>query len=140
MKYCNSCNRTTYGEPLFCNHCGSSYDVKLCPRHHPNPRNAEACSECGSRDLSTPHRKLSIGKRLLIFLLMKLPILLTVAGLAVVLVMVVKRLLFGPYAFLPLMCLALFFGLLLWFWMMLPQFLRNGIKRIFGKAKREGKR
>src|SRR6266481_1942139 len=121
MKYCNSCRRTTYGEPLFCNHCGSSYDVKYCPRHHPNPRNAEVCSECGNRDLSTPQHKISIGKRFLIFLLMKLPIVLLMAGLVAVSVFIVKRLLFGPESFLPLMCIALFLGLLLWFWMMLPE-------------------
>src|SRR5579863_9359147 len=54
MKYCFNCSRMTPGEPLFCNSCGRSYDVKLCPRHHMNPRTAEACSQCGSRDLSTP--------------------------------------------------------------------------------------
>src|SRR5260221_454390 len=134
MKYCNTCRRTTYGEPLFCNHCGSSYSHKLCPRHHPNSRNAEACSQCGSRDLSVPERKLSVGKRLLIFLLMKLPILLLMAGLVAVSVFIVKRLLFGPESFLPLMCIALCLGLLFWFWMMFPQFVRNGIKRRFGKA------
>ena len=55
MRYCNECHRMTAGEPLFCNFCGRSYDLKLCPHRHPNPRNAEICSECGSRDLSTPH-------------------------------------------------------------------------------------
>ena len=31
----------TAGEPLFCNFCGRSYDLKLCPHRHPNPRNEE---------------------------------------------------------------------------------------------------
>ena len=48
MRYCNQCHRITPGEPLFCNLCGRSYDFKLCPHRHPNPRNAEVCSECGS--------------------------------------------------------------------------------------------
>jgi hypothetical protein len=34
--------------------------VKLCPRHHANPRFAEVCSQCGSRDLSTPQPKVSL--------------------------------------------------------------------------------
>ena len=42
------------GKPLFCGHCGRTYNVKLCPRLHTNPRIAEVCSQCGSRDLSTP--------------------------------------------------------------------------------------
>src|SRR5216684_2914579 len=59
MKYCYECGRMTPGEPLFCNFCGRSYDVKLCPGRHVNPRHAEVCSQCGSRDLSTPQPKVS---------------------------------------------------------------------------------
>jgi len=54
MKYCYACGQTTGGKPLFCNFCGRSYDVKLCPSRHVNPRMAEACSRCGSRNLSFP--------------------------------------------------------------------------------------
>jgi hypothetical protein len=50
----------TAGEPLFCNFCGRSYDQKLCPRLHENPRHAEVCSQCGSRDFSTPQPKVSL--------------------------------------------------------------------------------
>jgi hypothetical protein len=56
VRYCFSCRHITGGKPLFCNHCGKSYDVKLCVRLHQNPRRAEACSQCGSRELSTPQR------------------------------------------------------------------------------------
>jgi hypothetical protein len=28
--------------------------VKFCPRLHPNPRGADFCRRCGSRDLSLP--------------------------------------------------------------------------------------
>ncbi len=54
MRYCNHCRKFTAGKAPFCNFCGRSYGVKLCPRGHSNPRAAEACSECGSKDLSTP--------------------------------------------------------------------------------------
>jgi hypothetical protein len=54
MRICLNCHRVTVGEPLFCNFCGRSFDAKLCPARHINPRNAEACSQCGSRDLTTP--------------------------------------------------------------------------------------
>src|SRR5262249_30233971 len=57
MKFCMNCHRTTSGKPMFCNFCGASYSVKICPRHHINPRSAEACSQCGSRDLSQPQLK-----------------------------------------------------------------------------------
>jgi len=60
MKYCYACGHRTGGEPLFCNFCGRSYDVKLCPKLHANPRTAEACSQCGNRDLSIPQPRIPI--------------------------------------------------------------------------------
>ncbi len=65
MKFCYHCGRMTAGEPLFCNFCGRSYDLKLCPRLHVNPRHAEVCSQCGSRDFSTPQPKVSPGWKFL---------------------------------------------------------------------------
>jgi len=60
MKYCYACGHRTGREPLFCNFCGRSYEVKLCASLHANPRTAEACSHCGSRDLSVPQPKVPI--------------------------------------------------------------------------------
>lgn len=54
---------------MFCNRCGRSYDVKLCPRLHPNPRSAEVCSKCGSRELSTPQPKVPAMWKLIAILL-----------------------------------------------------------------------
>jgi len=54
MRYCSNCKKLTSGKPPYCIHCGRTYGVRLCPRGHRNPRVAEACSECGSMDLSTP--------------------------------------------------------------------------------------
>jgi len=79
MRYCNNCHRITAGEPLFCNFCGRSYDSKLCPHRHPNPRSAEICSQCGSRDLSTPHPRMSVWLVPLLALLTALPGLLLLA-------------------------------------------------------------
>ena len=69
MRFCNSCNRITLGEPLYCNYCGSSYEVKLCHARHPNPRNAVVCSQCGSREFSQPAPPLTVGQKLGIVLL-----------------------------------------------------------------------
>jgi len=55
MRYCRNCRKFTAGRPAYCQFCASSYGVKLCPRGHKNPRAANACSECGSKELSTPH-------------------------------------------------------------------------------------
>src|SRR5690349_6196588 len=68
MKYCYACGHRTGGEPLFCNFCGRSYDVKLCPKLHVNPRIAEACSQCGSRDLSIPQPTVPVLWRFLALL------------------------------------------------------------------------
>ena len=61
MTYCYNCGHMTAGEPLFCGKCGRTYDVKLCPRLHPNPRGAEVCARCGSRELSTPQPKIPLS-------------------------------------------------------------------------------
>jgi hypothetical protein len=91
MKYCFNCNRITSGEPLFCNFCGRSYDVKLCPRKHPNPRSAQACSQCGSRELSTPQPKVPVWAPFLQFVLSIIPgIIVAIASLTVLLAAVVE--------------------------------------------------
>jgi hypothetical protein len=65
MKFCYACGRSTGGKPLFCIGCGRSYNAKLCPRLHVNPRWAEACSRCGSRNLSLPQPRVPILWRIL---------------------------------------------------------------------------
>src|SRR6185437_13761725 len=69
MRYCHECGKITGGEPRYCQFCGRTYDVKLCPRRHENPRFAEVCSQCGSRELSTPQPKISALWRVLEFVL-----------------------------------------------------------------------
>ena len=64
MRYCNSCHRYTAGNPLFCGNCASTYNSRLCPRLHVNPRTAHVCSQCGSRELSTPQHPVSRVVRL----------------------------------------------------------------------------
>lgn len=54
MKRCTACFRYSLGEPTFCNHCGRSYDVRICHRGHRNARGVRFCAECGSAELSTP--------------------------------------------------------------------------------------
>src|SRR5689334_16369455 len=73
MHYCLNCHKITIGEPLYCSFCGRTYNLKLCPSRHPNPRSAEVCSQCGSRDLSTPQPPTPLWLIPLLWLIQLLP-------------------------------------------------------------------
>ena len=140
MKYCYHCNRVTVGEPLFCNFCGRSYNVKLCPRLHTNPRNAEVCSQCGSREFSTPQPKMTFWARVLVvtvtFLLgvalLYFSLLFVAISLAQILSSADVQSLLG--------CLALIIALLWWIWLQIPQWFRKTIHRLLQRRsnKRRG--
>ena len=51
----------------------SADNFKLCPHRHSNPRNAEICSQCGSRELSTPHPRIRMWLAPLVALLLARP-------------------------------------------------------------------
>ena len=63
MKRCRTCLHVTAGDPTFCPACGGSYDKRICPKGHANPRSNNVCGECGSRELShaQPRRRLSLA-------------------------------------------------------------------------------
>src|SRR5690349_4041653 len=96
MKFCYHCGHLTPGEPIFCNSCGRSYNVKLCSRLHANPRSAEVCSQCGSRDLSTPQPRVPFWSRCFEFLLRSAVLILFVYLGIVFLVAVLKGILASP--------------------------------------------
>ncbi len=136
MRYCYNCNRITAGEPLFCNQCGRSFNVKLCPRLHPNPRNAEVCSQCGSRDLSTPQPKVPLWSRILVFLLSLVPgFILTILSVAVV-VLLLKAIFQSPRMLFAIVLLAIAAGILSWIWSELPLWFRKAVYRLI-KRKRD---
>jgi len=137
MRYCNQCHRMTAGDPLFCNFCGRSYDLKLCPHRHPNPRNAEICSQCGSRELSTPHPHVPLWLRALIKILTGLPGLLLV----IVSILFVFGLINALLSNQQLMFQAVVAGLMLAFlWYLyshLPAFLRRFLSGLFRRSNRD---
>jgi len=133
MKYCYECGHITAGEPLFCNSCGRSYDVKLCPRLHVNPRSAEVCAQCGSRDLSVPQPKVSFLWRVFGFLVrVSLGALLGYASLLFLLTLLREPLVQEGLIGLGLLLMALWAA-----WSMIPDWLRKVIHHsIKGKAER----
>jgi RNA polymerase subunit RPABC4/transcription elongation factor Spt4 len=140
MRYCHSCHKITRGKPYFCNFCGSSYGVKLCGRLHPNPRLAHACSQCGSRDLSTPQPRIPLLLRPLLFLLGLLP---KILGLALVVgggIWGLTVLLQDARFLQTLVCLGMLAMGLVVFWTLAPKWLRRFLVsayRLFF-SKREG--
>lgn len=116
---------------MFCNFCGASYSVKICPRQHINPRSAETCSQCGSRDLSGPAPKVPLLLKPLLLLLGVSPGILLLMLLIGALGLVVQKLVTDPSGLLPSMCLVFLIGLLFLLWIMLPNFLKRFLKKLF---------
>lgn len=140
MKYCYECGRMTSGEPLYCNFCGRTYDLKLCPRHHPNPRIAEMCSQCGSRELSTPQPKVSVWWRILEWLMR-----MTVGALALILSAVLaveflKAIFRTPEGQAALVALGILAGILWCLWALLPHWFRKLVTRTFERRRRNHER
>lgn len=136
MKYCYNCNRITPGEPLFCNACGCSFDWKLCPRRHKNPRTAEACSQCGSRDLSTPQPRRPAWVVPLGFVLSIVPGAFLTLTSVVVLFAAIVAILQQPGVIVVLILLAIPFGILWGMWTQIPSWFRNSVYRLL-KRRRE---
>lgn len=134
MRFCNQCHRITAGEPLFCNFCGRSYSVKLCPHRHPNPRTAEVCNQCGSRELSMPHPRVPLWLSPVIVLLSALPGLVLLVVSVLFLFALLRVLLTNQQVLFQLMLIGLFIAFLWWLYMQLPGFLRRWLSKLFGRG------
>jgi len=136
MKYCYQCGRITVGQPLFCNFCGRSYDVKLCSGKHVNPRIAEVCSQCGSRDLSTPQPKVSAWWKLGEFLVRLLVGILLVCLSLLLVVATLQELLRNSQLQNGLVALGILLGVLWWMWSKLPEWFRKMVRRALARKER----
>ncbi len=140
MKYCYQCGRMTAGDPLFCNTCGRSYNVKLCPRLHPNPRPAEVCSQCGSRELSQPQPRASFWNRALAYLVIgSVGLVLSYLSISVLLELL-RELLARPEIQSGILGLAILLGLLVWLWSELPDWFRKLVRRLLKRKERNRER
>jgi ribosomal protein L40E len=114
----------TAGEPLYCGTCGRTYDVRLCPRAHANPRGAEVCSKCGSRELSTPQPRIPMSLRLLaIVLRLGLGLLLFYASLSLIVDLVRT-----PEVQRALVVFGMLLAVLWWLWSKLPDWFQDAIR------------
>jgi len=137
MKYCYNCNRATIGEPLFCNFCGRSYNIKLCPKLHVNPRNAEACSRCGSRELSTPQPKVPFWATCLLFTLSLIPGLIIAIFSIVAVAFFIDHFLRSPDMLLALTVLQMVLGMLWWGWTEIPLLFRETIHKMLQRRRND---
>jgi hypothetical protein len=137
MKYCYNCNRITAGEPLFCNFCGRSYNLKLCSHKHANPRSALACSQCGSRDFSTPQPKVPWWAPVLQFVLSCIPGVLLVLASITVAYAVLSEIARNPAILGSFIPLFISLAILWWMWGQIPKWFREAIYRLL-KRRRDG--
>jgi len=137
MKYCFNCDKITAGEPLFCSFCGRTYDVKLCSKMHPNPRKAQVCSKCGSREFSTPGPKVPWWAPLLQFGFRLVPGGLLVIASTSAALLVLAALANNPAALQRLIVPLLMLGVLWWAWGQIPEWFRKAIYDLL-KRRREG--
>ena len=125
----------TIGEPLYCNFCGSSYDVKLCPARHINPRIALVCSQCGSRDLSTPAPQTSFWLAPFLYLLALAPGVVLMLLLVIVLIAIVNQILTSQHIQSQLLVLLLLLAIVWWLYIRIPGFIKNLFRTIWRKTK-----
>ncbi len=132
--YCYNCGHLTPGEPLFCNYCGRSYDVKLCPRLHPNPRSADVCSKCGSRELSTPQPKVpAVWKLLAIVIRLALGLFLFWVTLTFLIALLKNTQIQALMVSLGLLLLSLWIV-----WSQLPEWFQDALRRTVKRRGRDG--
>jgi DNA-directed RNA polymerase subunit RPC12/RpoP len=122
----------TAGDPLYCGTCGRTYDVKLCPRAHVNPRGAEVCSRCGSRELSTPQPKIPMTLRLLALLArLGLGLLLFYATLSLAVALIRT-----PEVQRALVAFGVLLAVLWWLWSKLPDWFQEAIRSFWTNRRR----
>jgi RNA polymerase subunit RPABC4/transcription elongation factor Spt4 len=132
MRYCPHCQRFNEGKPQICHFCGRTWHIRLCPRGHENPYNAQYCGACGSADLTEtvgPWSRFIIFLKLGLWLLIGLSIYSLLAGLLDLL----KR----PYRILPFVILIGLFAIGFQFALsLLPKFIGNGLRRVVGVGRK----
>jgi hypothetical protein len=137
MRYCHNCHKATTGDPLFCHACGSTYDAKLCPARHINPRWATVCSQCGSRDLSTPAPRVPWWLAPILLLASLLPGVVLVLLLVLVVAEIGNQLLTNGHLQLQLLALFLMLALAWWLYLQLPHFIRNMFGSLWPRSKKD---
>jgi hypothetical protein len=137
MRYCPQCHRLTTGDPLYCNHCGATYDAKLCPSRHLNPRNAEVCAQCGSRDLSTPAPRMPLWLRPVLLALSILPGIILALLMVLVGSAILHEVATNTQIQAQLVALFLVLALLWWIYIHFPKFIQKALGSLWSTKKKD---
>lgn len=137
MRYCPLCHRLTAGDPLFCSRCGTTYDAKLCPSRHINPRQADVCSQCGSRDLSTPAPRMPLWLRPVVLAVSLLPGVILALLLVLVAIAMLQALATNGQVQAQLIVLFLILALLWWIYIHLPKFIQKALRSLWPSKKQD---
>ena len=137
MRYCHNCHKTTTGEPLFCHSCGSTHDAKLCPGRHINPRWATVCSQCGSRDLSTPAPPVPLWLKPLLLAASLVPGVLLLLLLVLAVLGAINEVLSNQAVQGQLLAAIVILALLWWLYLQLPHFIQNMFRSLWRKPKKD---
>lgn len=137
MRYCHNCHKVTTGEPLFCHSCGLTYDAKLCPARHINPRWATVCSQCGSRDLSTPAPRAPWWLKPLLLTASLLPGIVLVLLLVLAVVGVFREVMANQAIQGQLVAAILVLALFWWLYLQLPHVIQNMFRSLWRRPKKE---
>jgi Flp pilus assembly protein TadB len=107
---------------------------------HPNPRRAEVCSRCGSRDFSTPQPLRPIWSPVLGLLLSAIPgFFLVLASVALVLFFLVT-VLSNPSALLSFIFIGIALAILWGMWSQIPNWFRRAIYSFLKRLRDGGER
>lgn len=121
---------------MFCNSCGSSYDAKLCPSRHMNPRSADVCSQCGSRDLSTPAPRVPFWLAPLLFGLSLLPAAVLALVLLAIALGIIQAVLTNQQVQAQLIVLFILLAVLWFIYIHIPKFIKDMFRSVWpGKKK-----
>jgi hypothetical protein len=104
---------------------------------HPNPRKAQACSKCGSRDLSTPGPKVPWWTPFLEFGIRIIPGGILVVGSIIATILIIEAVFQNPSVLASLIAPVALLLVLWWAWCQIPRWLREAIYRLL-KARRDG--
>ena len=139
MRYCHNCRHITSGDPLYCQFCGFTFDAKLCPSRHLNPRSAVVCSQCGSRDLSNPAPRLPVWLAPMAYFLVALPGVVLALVLVMLAIGIGNAILTNQQVQSQLVALLLVFALAWFVYIHLPHFVKDLFRSLWRRKKKDSR-